>query len=970
MSEPITVFEPPLSFGAAAVNAASFSPASLKRALQRAAVHDASDTADSEGSAAQAVSIDSFLPSFRELLPRYGATGWVSAGKDVLHVFGGCDVSGSPTASIQRLNIVSGSVQHVSSVKGPSARFLHATVCDPLHRGKTITHGGCGTALVLDDMWEWDRESWKQLACVGEGPGRRHSHQLAATSDGKYLVVVGGTRSMPSLAFVDDMTREAPVAANNSSPLGTTRRQTAKKDVNDSSCSVCLYDRSSLVWLPVDMSSIPPSLVGRRHFSIVNASTPLALEPPALMPRSPGSIGPPGRRLSSVDLAQTPDTPTSQQLHSLHSGSFASVQHCMSQEFDAVSNDLATPTSHASNWNGTRCSVPGGTSFVVGPGVRSGDELVVLHVTQYGELIVGDHGLPGVEQPTVEMSRIRGHRTHDSEHPRMLVANEDIVARDKRLLPEPCRKAGRTILSFATPSPVSGGELVQLIEFGGKFEFDVPVPTPPAAKKRTMASLLDRGMSCRRENTEVSSPPGTPQSPKGQASQAHAIIRPILLSTSQTSAVTKLLAPVESRSASIQGSLPTSAAAIASISVPNIVTDPHALFLILSQYEGCAVVDLPSSVFIFGGRNAVDNTVSKVVYLVNKQSFTDFLCDGGAAVAAERVSAAAGSGGGSSKRLSTRFQAIVATMGSMRRRSTIANPKAAKTSHPAELYRESTLVQAMKTAKDMEEKKIAVLCKEVVGQLVASGEVADTAKEIESASQRVRVLCTQVSSPTRYDQRSSSVTDSRSRSNRVRSVYPMEDAADNAQDVHAQYDCVVEELRKVGLASPIVADESVVACETAFYLRQTLVHQSKLRKSAASEGASKYSEWFHPPVVTRAEAAARQKLAEATTGAPTPPSATRRGCTQRCRHPAASLPLSCVQTAREKQFYIEQRRLSPEGSTATLARPMSAVSSSRRRGRDAAPWTRVSSFPQQRNVTAEAKMKVNAPCRRTECLFL
>ncbi len=61
-----------------------------------------------------------------------------------------------------------------------------------------------GLPMALADTWRWSAadEKWKRLILSG-GPGARYGHAMAITRQDRYLLVVGGTGSLPSTPLAD-----------------------------------------------------------------------------------------------------------------------------------------------------------------------------------------------------------------------------------------------------------------------------------------------------------------------------------------------------------------------------------------------------------------------------------------------------------------------------------------------------------------------------------------------------------------------------------------------------------------------------------------------------------------------------------------------------------------------------------------------------------------------------------------------
>ena len=73
--------------------------------------------------------------------------------------------------------------------------------------------------------------------------------------------------------------------------------------------------------------------------------------------------------------------------------------------------------------------------------------------------------------------------------------------------------------------------------------------------------------------------------------------------------------------------------------------------------------------------------------------------------------------------------------------------------------------------------------------------------------------------------------------------------------MHHHYEDIVAELSRIGLQSPIAADEYTVKHATAFHLKQNLLRSQKGKIGCEGD---KLHEWFHPPLIRRSMEAALQ----------------------------------------------------------------------------------------------------------------
>ena len=84
-----------------------------------------------------------------------------------------------------------GMVRSGPSSKGqvPPARTSHSMAYHA-DRKSIVLFGGRGVEGLLDDMWEWNGSTWRELS--GEGPSARSYHALAYDSAQQCLVLFGG----------------------------------------------------------------------------------------------------------------------------------------------------------------------------------------------------------------------------------------------------------------------------------------------------------------------------------------------------------------------------------------------------------------------------------------------------------------------------------------------------------------------------------------------------------------------------------------------------------------------------------------------------------------------------------------------------------------------------------------------------------------------------------------------------------
>jgi hypothetical protein len=98
--------------------------------------------------------------------------------------------------------------QVTSSVNGPVARTGHALAFDS-RRGRVVMFGGRGAGIgssgpLLDDTWEWDGETWRQVSVEGPRPSPRTGLALVYDSLREEVILFGGNG--PSGALHDTWT--------------------------------------------------------------------------------------------------------------------------------------------------------------------------------------------------------------------------------------------------------------------------------------------------------------------------------------------------------------------------------------------------------------------------------------------------------------------------------------------------------------------------------------------------------------------------------------------------------------------------------------------------------------------------------------------------------------------------------------------------------------------------------------------
>lgn len=83
----------------------------------------------------------------------------------------------------------------------PPARSHHTSVYDPA-RKVIVLFGGDNNKTLLNDIWEWDGNSWKEIA-VKSGPSIRAAHMSAYDPIRKLVVVAGGVTPDNQTRFQD-----------------------------------------------------------------------------------------------------------------------------------------------------------------------------------------------------------------------------------------------------------------------------------------------------------------------------------------------------------------------------------------------------------------------------------------------------------------------------------------------------------------------------------------------------------------------------------------------------------------------------------------------------------------------------------------------------------------------------------------------------------------------------------------------
>lgn len=837
------------------------------------------------------------LPIIPGLQARYGGTGWVGVSKEVLYFFGGCDASASPTATLQWCNVVTTEAKVVSFRKGPSARYLHATACDPNQRGRTFTYGGAGTAVVLEDLWQWKDEAWEEIRSNHvAGPGKRHSHQLTTVQNGTALLLVGGVTTHPALAYVNDA-----VVGNNK----------AEGTVVEGSGPLCawFFSLDTALWAPLDTSS---QLLGRRlfHLMTLGGRHQQALEQPAWSSRTSSISGDmKQRRRSSVFD---------------HNANTSGVYH------------------HTAN--------VASDTFLCTPGTRSDDVPVVLRFHQ------GTITETWMESSAPTALEELSHSPAQSLEKG--AANADV--RNAAFLPPPTRRAGCLSIRYfpldddptnniARKMMMDEGDAtmtVATVSLGGVFESDLSLlsqgqqhanarrldnvivmrhfPLPSTSSQEILSGgggRMSRDVSyCDRDATEefsdvddtgtsavfAASPSsmflGVPaassrrgssrrSSATGIASATAAPTLHIPLPPSQPHAP-----PVTAQHASISSCTSAVVPWHADMPVASTQATSDAMIAYLTRLAMPVVIDMAGSCFVFGGRNAVDGRACGALMLINKERLFTQVRQAAEGRSAGEPHSPLG------RRMSTRLQTIMATLGSNRRKSFYATSERRATVTSAADARESVLQKLQKQAEQEAVVSRRALAAELSQSLITSGEIDPSARAAVEAQL----------------------------------VERMSRTGDGALswDLHAHYhDLVNTTLAPIGMASPLIADEGIVACETAFYLRQAFGHNrlghadddlfdvatprkptkatscnprgERLDDDAAVDASGRrYREWYHPPNVKRAEVVALRRLVDLPIGKPQ--SSPRRPASATVPRPP--MPLASTQDTRGRQLLTQVRR--------------------------------------------------------------
>jgi hypothetical protein len=984
------------------------------------------------------------LPTLDGVYPRYGATGWASqTNRELLYLFGGCDASGSPTATLQRCNVVTTEVKLMSFQKGPSARYLHATAVAS-GTGNTYTYGGSGTAMLLDDLWMWSASdfTWKEFVSLGNGPGRRHSHQIGCSGCGTALVVVGGSTVPPALSYQhdagidgmkprDDASRE--LQKHLGPRLGFTSSTAALDDgFRTNNGGVWVYKLLSEVWIPVDAS---PQLQGRRLFSMLSIGRrgshhAINIALGASSPRA-------GRHASTVAV------------HGVASGSFARAPSIASA---ATSSKIS-------------CA-PVIDTFLCSPGTRSTDVPVVLRLIG-GNRITETH-LPISVDAAKEFSCVPASpltpNTTNASSSIVIDGNPEQAQFADAIQPPPTCRAGSIFVPYSpiddepasvvdqmsreTLTPFSpGGSInsgvasssvapaagklgsfetsdrstsllpytaldeVLVVRLGGTHEADLSLlsrGTPGGGSlhgRLTLSSstsessrvqhigvvravvvprCVDKEQECLDDciAAYVEAVAEVSDSDDDDADDADSAGSPLLLhhmrstdtiGSSVTTSTTGVVAvspqdpllpprvlgkewlPPRPLDAAVFPPAPLSSSAGA------LDTSSEALMTHLCHLSNATVINTAGTVFVFGGKSELDGRVSGALFLIQKKPLIAEVREHASSTKPRGLNAkspTASSPLSPQRRASMRLQTILATMGSMRKRSFLSVDKK-KPKCLAEDFKESVLERSQRRAKEQAVAERRELAEELVRTLLASGDI----KTPEQAAAAEAAL-----------------------------LERMESTGDGALawDLHDHYHVMVEDLLKpIGMGSPIVGDEGVVASETAFYLRQSVTTKhaicsdddpSKKRggedsrrggamaqgkggggvphrledDAAVSTSGRRYHEWFHPPIVSRAEAVALEKLAQPSTktsSSARPESATCRGSTGR-----VSAPLSSDTTAHRRQIRASVNR-EVQATMCSPRPPRPTPSFAPQAGTPASIFA-------QRYVSAEARMTVNAAIRR------
>jgi hypothetical protein len=77
---------------------------------------------------------------------------------------------------------------------GPAPRSWHFVTYD-MNRQRTVLFGGVGSTETLSDTWEWDGQSWIQVADTGPSP--RAFGAITYDSVNKRVILFGGQQGQP-----------------------------------------------------------------------------------------------------------------------------------------------------------------------------------------------------------------------------------------------------------------------------------------------------------------------------------------------------------------------------------------------------------------------------------------------------------------------------------------------------------------------------------------------------------------------------------------------------------------------------------------------------------------------------------------------------------------------------------------------------------------------------------------------------
>src|SRR5690348_2128969 len=126
--------------------------------------------------------------------PRWGSAMVYDATKERVLLFGGCHGSTNMGDTWEWDGENWTQVEDI----GPAARWGHGMAYDE-KRQRVVLFGGAiqqaNSAQSLNDTWEWDGESWTQVADTG--PSARHGIVLVHDAKRESTVLFGGEQLLP-----------------------------------------------------------------------------------------------------------------------------------------------------------------------------------------------------------------------------------------------------------------------------------------------------------------------------------------------------------------------------------------------------------------------------------------------------------------------------------------------------------------------------------------------------------------------------------------------------------------------------------------------------------------------------------------------------------------------------------------------------------------------------------------------------